>query len=527
MQRVRRRAPLPRRADHRDLRGDERDHADRHRRGDPEGVTRADAGPGPRAARADRSRVRRILLARVAALPAAASRAQRGPQRPAAAPAARRDRRSISGSASSSSVPYYVRGIGHALDLLGLPRHHLRERRSASRRPLRPAPAVHRDTGLYAWTLDIFAVAGARVGRRRGRCGARSSNRRACTSLTEGYVILGLISFLMLSLLVFESAGIAAGQLDDGRDAAAARGPGQRLLTRERVRGRSPARGGLTTSSSSCSHLPPARSTSTSSRRCRTSSSGSSSRSARSQMIRTSRTRPSAPRTSTSSPGSRCSTCTPAPSAAAARQCPATRPASRSAPRQLLLDLRDYLYATGRGREAARANAKARRAPRSAELVGDDVIHDELWACTLPRLRGGVPGDDRVRRQDRRHAPPPGAGGGALPGELQRVFKGMETQSATRGASAPRSASTGPRASSIPTIAEKPDAEYLYFVGCAGVVRRPQQEGRTHAFAHDPEEGRRRLRVPRQGGDRATATPRAASATSTSTRRMAQATSRR
>src|SRR5206468_3493565 len=32
----------------------------------------------------------------------------------------------------------------------------------------------------------------------------------------EGYVILGLISFLMLTLLVFESAGIAAGQLETG-----------------------------------------------------------------------------------------------------------------------------------------------------------------------------------------------------------------------------------------------------------------------------------------------------------------------
>ena len=48
----------------------------------------------------------------------------------------------------------------------------------------------------------------------------------------------------------------------------------------------------------------------------------------------------------------------------------------------------------------------------------------------LPRLRGGLSPDDRVRRQDRRHAPAPGAGGGALSRkELTRIFKSMETQS--------------------------------------------------------------------------------------------------
>ena len=113
--------------------------------------------------------------------------------------------------------PYYVRGIGHALifwgflvitygsaDLLiaGLFGRHL----------------PFTDTGLYAWTLDIFAVAVlvsviVAVVRRAFLKPPRMH------IAPEGYVILGLISFLMLSLLVFESAGIAAGQspaLEDG-----------------------------------------------------------------------------------------------------------------------------------------------------------------------------------------------------------------------------------------------------------------------------------------------------------------------
>src|SRR5688572_13949652 len=110
--------------------------------------------------------------------------------------------------------PYWVRGIGHALifwgflvitygsaDLLiaGLFGRHL---------PLT-------ETGLYAWTLDIFAVAVlvsvvVAVVRRAFLKPPRMH------IAPEGYVILGLISFLMLTLLVFESAGIAAGQLETG-----------------------------------------------------------------------------------------------------------------------------------------------------------------------------------------------------------------------------------------------------------------------------------------------------------------------
>ena len=87
-------------------------------------------------------------------------------------------------------------------------------------------------------------------------------------------------------------------------------------------------------------------STSTSSPRCPTCSSRSSSRSASCRSRNTTRTRSAtARRTSTTSPGSRCSTCSAAPSAGAARRSvPATATGKPLAPRQLLLDLRDYLY---------------------------------------------------------------------------------------------------------------------------------------------------------------------------------------
>jgi Fe-S oxidoreductase len=54
-----------------------------------------------------------------------------------------------------------------------------------------------------------------------------------------------------------------------------------------------------------------------------------------------------------------------------------------------------------------------------------------------------------------------------FPTELTRTFKGMETQSNPWGIDAAQRAAWADGLD-IPTMAEKPDAEYLYFVGCAG-----------------------------------------------------------
>ena len=162
----------------------------------------------------------------------------------------------------------------------------------------------------------------------------------------------------------------------------------------------------------------------------------SSSRSASSRS-RTSRTpRRSAPRTSTSSPGSRCSTCSAAPSAGAARRSvPATATGKPLAPRQLLLDLRDYLYEHQdeviAKRAAAPKTATAPSRPRSARTSSAPVIEDEvLWACNACRACEEacpvmIEYVDKIVDM-RRHLVQEEA---RFPAELTRVFKGMETQS--------------------------------------------------------------------------------------------------
>jgi Fe-S oxidoreductase len=150
--------------------------------------------------------------------------------------------------------------------------------------------------------------------------------------------------------------------------------------------------------------------------------------------------------------------------------CPATISGKTLAPRQLLLNLRDYLYE----REETVLHTPVANGDGEPQLVGENVvgerlIHDDvLWACTscraceeaCPVLIEYV---DKIVDM-RRHLVQEES---RFPAELTRTFKGMETQSNPWGIDA---ATRGDWAAAleIPTLAEKPDAEYLYFVGCAG-----------------------------------------------------------
>ena len=68
-----------------------------------------------------------------------------------------------------------------------------------------------------------------------------------------------------------------------------------------------------------------------------------------------------------------------------------------------------------------------------------------------------------------------------FPPELTRVFKGMENQSNPWGIGAEKRFDWA-EGMDIPTVAEKPDAEYLYFVGCAGAFD-DRNKRTTQAFA--------------------------------------------
>ena len=150
--------------------------------------------------------------------------------------------------------------------------------------------------------------------------------------------------------------------------------------------------------------------------------------------------------------------------------CPATLSGKELAPRQLLLNLRDYLYEHEDELIAANTAQNGDGPATIGEnIVGERLIHDEvLWACTTCRACEEacpvlIEYVDKIVDM-RRHLVQEES---RFPQELTRTFKGMETQGNPWGIDA---ATRGDWAEGldIPTMAEKPDAEYLYFVGCAG-----------------------------------------------------------
>jgi Fe-S oxidoreductase len=153
--------------------------------------------------------------------------------------------------------------------------------------------------------------------------------------------------------------------------------------------------------------------------------------------------------------------------------CPATISGKELAPRQLMLNLRDYLYEQESQVLSAPAAgaATAEGAPPTIgeNIVGERLIHDDvLWACTTCRACEEacpvlIEYVDKIVDM-RRHLVQEES---RFPAELTRTFKSMETQGNPWGIDA---GSRGDWANGleIPTLAEKPDAEYLYFVGCAG-----------------------------------------------------------
>lgn len=147
--------------------------------------------------------------------------------------------------------------------------------------------------------------------------------------------------------------------------------------------------------------------------------------------------------------------------------CPATATGKPLAPRQFLLDLRDSLYAaqpallkkTGTGEEVT-----------FDTVVGEGkaVIDEVVWSCVECRAcEESCPVNieyvDKIV-DIRQHLVQEAS---RFPSELGRAFKGMETQSNPWGISSHERDAWAENLS-VPRIADQPNPEYLYYVGCGG-----------------------------------------------------------
>jgi len=133
--------------------------------------------------------------------------------------------------------------------------------------------------------------------------------------------------------------------------------------------------------------------------------------------------------------------------------CPATATGKPLAPRQMLLDLRNSVYSDFKD-----------------TVVGDGkpVIDDVVWSCVACRAcEEACPVNieyvDKIIDM-RQHLVQEAA---RFPSELNRAFKGLETQSNPWGISSHERAGWA-QGFDVPLLSEKPDAEYLYYVGCGG-----------------------------------------------------------
>ncbi len=152
--------------------------------------------------------------------------------------------------------------------------------------------------------------------------------------------------------------------------------------------------------------------------------------------------------------------------------CPATATKKPLAPRQLLLDLRDYLYAHQNEmieKHSRPANGDGAEASEVGENIVGSVIRDEtLWSCVTCRAceEACPPMIEYVDKivDMRRHLVQEVA---RFPKELTRTFKNMETQSNPWGLDSGTRFEWAEKMN-VPTLADKPDAEFLYYVGCAG-----------------------------------------------------------
>lgn len=148
--------------------------------------------------------------------------------------------------------------------------------------------------------------------------------------------------------------------------------------------------------------------------------------------------------------------------------CPATATGKPLAPRQFLLDLRDNLYANQT--TVLKAKGTDGNPPEMDVVVGEgkSVIDEVIWSCNACRACEehcpvNIEYVDKIVGI-RQHLIQEAS---RFPEELNRTFKGLENNSNPWGISSEERAAWTDGLN-VPRVADNPNVEYLYYVGCGG-----------------------------------------------------------
>lgn len=159
--------------------------------------------------------------------------------------------------------------------------------------------------------------------------------------------------------------------------------------------------------------------------------------------------------------------------------CPATKTGKKLSPKHFTVDLRDFLYehkeraalgragGNGHGRNSASPASDDPAEGWKQDLVDGVIDPEVLWACTTcraceeecPVFISYVDKIVDMRRylaQER----------GEFPSQLQTAFRGLESAANPYGAP-PEERAKWAEGLDVPTLAERPEAEVLFWVGCA------------------------------------------------------------
>jgi Fe-S oxidoreductase/nitrate reductase gamma subunit len=149
--------------------------------------------------------------------------------------------------------------------------------------------------------------------------------------------------------------------------------------------------------------------------------------------------------------------------------CPAYLTGKQLNPKALILDLQRHLHEKGPllALAAQGGNRPAEQAIES-ELIGPVIAADALWACTscracmeaCPVYIEHVPKIMEMRRHQVMLQ-------GEFPSELNQVFKNLERQGNPWGLGA-HTRTKWAEDLNVPLLADKPEAEYLFWPGCTG-----------------------------------------------------------
>ena len=370
--------------------------------------------------------------------------------------------------------PYYIRGIGHALIFWGF----LVITWGSADLLLRGIlgwQMPFTESTAYAWTLDLFAVAVL-------VSVAVAMFRRAVLHpprmhrMPEGYVILALIGFLMLTLLVFESAAEAATRDQLGADMFRVVPPVAAVVAPLIPTAAGPAIfagawwAHIVTILAFAVYLPRTKHLHIVTTLPNVYFRSSRPRGAL-QMIDDIENKETFGAANIRDfswkqllDGYTCTEC-----GRCSDNCPALATGKTLDPQKIVLDIRDQLLREG---PKLLADAKAETTP-PAHWV--ETKPDELWACTtcaacVEACPVTIEHIDKIVDMRRSLT----LMEGAAPAEAQRAMTNIERAGNPWGE--PRETrGDWAQGQGIPTFAETPDAEYLYFVGCAASYDRRNQ----------------------------------------------------